>query len=40
MNMDKTMQVRWIAVSLVVLMLVALFVGGTQPQAVGLVPAP
>lgn len=35
----KTMT-RSIAVSLVVLMLVVLFVGGAQPQAVGLVPAP
>jgi VanZ family protein len=34
------MLVRWIAVVLVVLMLVALFVGGAQPLAVGLVPAP
>ncbi len=32
--------VRLIAVLLVMLMLLALFVGGAQPQAVGLVPAP
>ncbi len=34
------MIVRSIAVTMAVLMLVALFVGGAQPQAVGLVPAP
>lgn len=31
---------RWIALLVVMLMLAALFVGGAQPQAVGLFPAP
>ena len=34
------MKMQWSALILVVLMLAALFVGGAQPQAVGLVPAP
>lgn len=31
---------RWIALPVVMLMLAALFVGGAEPQAVGLFPAP
>lgn len=36
----KVLLVRWGAAILVVLMLGALFVGGAQPQAAGLIPAP
>lgn len=40
MKRDRSLLLRSIAVVLVALMLAALFVGGAQPQAVGLVPEP
>ena len=39
-NRDKALPVRWLAVILLVIMLVGMFVGGAQPIAVGLFPAP
>lgn len=39
-SIDQDMQGRWIAFGAVLSMLVALFVGGAQPFAVGLFPAP
>jgi heme/copper-type cytochrome/quinol oxidase subunit 2 len=32
--------VRWAALAVAMLMLVSLFVGGAQPEAAGLIPAP
>lgn len=36
----QDLKIRWLALIVALLMLAALFVGGAQPQAVGLIPAP